>query len=77
MSDELVLNGGEVEDDLLNAVDTARDQGKITWLVFEGERVAVLAPVEVGEYYERALAGTLTAAGRHHRAAQAQPAVSD
>lgn len=51
MGKELVLNGGEVEDSLLEAVDDARDKGEITWLVFDGERTAAIVPAAVAEAF--------------------------
>jgi hypothetical protein len=39
-------------------------EGKITYLTERGKRIAIIAPVEVGERYEEALTGKVS--GRHH-----------
>lgn len=62
---------------LHDTIDSASDQDRITWLTEAGKRIAAVVPVEVAEYYEQMLAGTLAVAGRHHRAAQAVPEAGD
>jgi hypothetical protein len=65
---ELVWGRLSDDDDSLakiwDAVEAATRQGKITYLTEHGKRVAIIAPVEVGERYEEAM--TVMVSGRHH-----------
>lgn len=42
--------------DILNAIDLASDQDKMTWLTADGKRVAAIVPVDVAEAAEQAAA---------------------
>jgi len=42
---------GEFYEDVMNAVDLASDQDTITYLVYEGRRIAAIVPVDVAEHY--------------------------
>lgn len=63
MSEELSIDWlglpATSEDDIgsfRDVIDAAADQDRITWLTEAGKRVAIIAPVEVGEFFEERMA---------------------
>jgi hypothetical protein len=63
MSEELDLHeltADEYQEHISDAIDAASDQDKITWLTDGKKRIAAIVPVDVAEYHEQMIAGTLS-----------------
>lgn len=62
MAEELEIGLQEPEngyDEVLDAVEAASSQDKITWLTDRGRRVAAIVPVDVAEHHENTIAAVL------------------